>query len=332
MDARYWETLPGSALGCTLCHRHCVLAPGASGACRVRRNEDGLMALPFAGAVSATAVDPIEKKPLYHFLPGSSVFSVGYLGCNLFCPFCQNYHISQSTDMPVLKVSPAALAAQAYASGCPSIAHTYSEPLVHAEFVSECMDASHELGLANILVTNGHAGVQASRAVLENCDAVNVDIKTWDTQRYHSMLGGNLEMVRAFIELALDRGVHVEVTTLVVPALCDEPWQIEGIADYLASLSPDIAYHLSAYRPMYRYQKPATSLKLLASLATAAKSRLRFVYTWPECGDNDTHCPSCGSILVARDGWTVDTRGIRGDVCTSCGAVSAVKTHPGSRH
>lgn len=328
MDARFWEALPGGRLRCALCHRRCVLPDGAYGACRVRRNEGGGMVLPFAGAVSGIVIDPVEKKPLYHFLPGSRTYSVGYLGCNLGCPFCQNYHISQSVDAPASFLSPATLVEGALASGCPSISHTYSEPLVHAEFVSEALARGRAQGLYGILVTNGQAGPQAARAVLKLCDAANVDLKTWDGDAYKDMLGGNLATVRAFIELALDLGVHVEVTTLVVPGLSEQEPQIEGIARYLASLSPDIAYHLSAYRPMYRYRKAATPIKLLSRLASVARAHLRYVYAWPEIGDNDTRCPSCGSVLVARDGWNVDPRGLAGDACSSCGAPSPVKSAP----
>lgn len=329
--ARYFEAGEGGAFLCSLCHRRCRLVPGATGACRVRRNDGGAgdragPAVPFNGMASALAVDPIEKKPLYHFLPGSLSYSVGYVGCNLRCPFCQNYRISQSTDAPLERVTPELLVASARAARCLSIAHTYSEPIVHAEFVEAAMRAARDAGLASVLVTNGCAGPDAAAALLSACDAVNVDIKCWDEAFYRDELGGDLGAVMRFVETAVSYGVHVEATTLVIPGRNDDPRQIEGIASFLADLSPDIPLHVSAYRPMYRYTLPATPSATVRRLSALAAGRLRYVYPGNLVGERSvTACAACGAALVTRRGYAVDASGLKGDRCAACGTQSPLR-------
>ncbi|PKL26620.1 MAG: AmmeMemoRadiSam system radical SAM enzyme [Spirochaetae bacterium HGW-Spirochaetae-3] len=326
VEALYYEKEPGGFARCSLCPHRCRMAPGATGLCHVRRNDAGRISLPFYGDASALSVDPIEKKPLYHFFPGSSVYSIGYVGCNLHCPFCQNFGISQSTDAIVEHVTPAGLVAAAIRSGCPSIAHTYSEPVVHAEFVEQSMRAARAAGLRNVLVTNGYAGADAATALLSLCDAVNVDIKAWDREFYREELGGDLETVKEFVRMAYEFGVHVEATTLVIPGKNDEPDQVEGIADFLATLSPDIPLHLSAYRPMYRYSVPATPSATVHRLAEVAKRRLRYVYAGNVLGERSiTACRACGAVLVSRRGYSVDASGLDDSACASCGVDSPIK-------
>jgi len=321
IEASFWEAADGGSVRCGLCHHRCTIRPGRYGACRVRRNDGGRLVLPFHGAISGVAVDPIEKKPLYHFMPGTEVFSVGYVGCNLRCPFCQNYHISQSSDAVTERTTPAALVAAALRSGCPSIAHTYSEPVVHAEFVIAAMEEARKAGLSNVLVTNGCAEPAAARDLLDRCDAANVDLKAWDTAFYRDELGGDLDTVRAFIARAVSMGVHVEATTLVIPGKNDDDASMEGIAGFLAGLSPELPLHLSAYRPMYRYALPPTPPATLGRLAAVARRSLRHVYVGNVAGErNDTRCASCGAVLVARRGYAVDATGLRGSACASCGA------------
>lgn len=277
--------------------------------------------MPFHGAISSIAVDPIEKKPLYHFFPGSSVYSVGYVGCNLHCPFCQNHEISQSTTATVKYVTPMEIVVGAKASGCQAVAHTYSEPVVHAEFVIEAMRASRSAGLRSVLVTNGCARPEAAAGLLEYCDAVNVDLKAWDQDWYRNELGGDLDTVTSFITLAHRSGVHLEVTTLIVPGGNDDDTQIDGIAGFLAELSEHIPLHLSAYRPMYRYTTPATPTSTIRRLAGVAGRHLRFVYAGNLWGErNETLCPACGSVLVSREGYRVNTSGLQNGRCARCGS------------
>ncbi|HQK35252.1 MAG TPA: AmmeMemoRadiSam system radical SAM enzyme [Spirochaetales bacterium] len=278
VEAQYYETQPDGTVTCVLCPRRCVIKPGQSGICRVRKNEGGVLRLPYWGKVSALALDPIEKKPLYHFMPGTRTFSIGYVSCNLHCPFCQNYHISQTTNYPVETYTPEALVALARQSGCPSMSHTYSEPLIHAEFVSACCTLAHGAGLASILVTNGCINEAPAQDILAHTQAVNVDLKSWNVEWYEKELGGNRDTVCAFIALAKRMGVHVEVTTLVIPGKNDSEAEIASIARFLADIDAAIPLHLSAYHPMYRYTIPPTPPKTIYALEKVAKQYLSSVY------------------------------------------------------
>lgn len=321
---QFWQARGQSEAACHLCPHACILPPGQTGLCKIRQNEAGKLILPFYGAISSLAIDPIEKKPLHHFLPGSSVFSAGFLGCNLKCPFCQNWEISQAMDVQARRMSPSELVDAACRSGCPSIAYTYSEPLVHIEFVLESMRLAHDAGLRNVLVTNGCVGEAASREVLSLTDAVNVDLKCWSPEAYRRELGGDRDAVLAFIGLAASI-CHLEVTTLVVPGLSDSPEGIDSIAVFLAKLSPDIALHLSAYHPAWKHRLPPTSPALLGSLAVVARGYLRYVYIGNLAGEKaDTRCPACGATLVRRRGYDTEILGLikgeggRGSRCSSC--------------
>jgi pyruvate formate lyase activating enzyme len=309
---------------CALCPHRCRIAPGKSGVCHVRANDGGAPSLPYFGATTAMNLDPIEKKPLYHFRPGSRVFSVGFLGCNLRCPFCQNWEISQSVDAPVRRIEPDRLIDLAQESGAGTVAYTYSEPLVHAEYVIAASRRAKERRLANVLVTNGCVLEEPARALLADCDAANVDLKTFNAETYRRALGGDLETVMAFIRTAVERAVHVEITTLVVTGLNDSVEEIRRAGAFIASLSADIPYHLSAYRPEYRYREPPTDPALLSRCAAAAREHLRYVYVGNIRSDSaDTRCPGCGAIVVQRNGYAIDAAGLSVDdtgaaVCRSC--------------
>lgn len=313
--------LANGSVRCDLCHHRCVIAEGGVGLCKVRRNENRTITLPYYGRASALSVDPVEKKPLYHFLPGTYTYSIGYVGCNLWCPFCQNYAISQSVDAQTQRVTPESIVRSALDSGCPSVSHTYSEPLVHAEFVIESMKAAKAAGLRSVLVTNGCARSPAADEVLSACDAVNVDIKAWDPEMYRSELGGDLELVKDFITRAFRNGVHVEATTLVIPGKNDDDDQIDGIASFLSSLSPDLPLHISAYRPVYRYTIPATTASTIERLVGVAARHLGYVYAGNVWGETSTTtCRVCGATLVGRRGYSVDASGLDGNLCSHCGA------------
>ena len=277
-SALYFESHTDGSVRCTLCPHRCVIKKGQTGICRVRKNHDGVLVLPYWGKVSGIALDPIEKKPLYHFMSGTVTFSVGYVSCNFHCPFCQNYHISQTVNCPVQAFTPEALVAQAKNSGCPSMSHTYSEPLIHAEFVEACSKLAEDAGIASILVTNGCINKEPAEAILRHVQAVNVDLKSWNPEWYAHELGGDRETVCAFIELASKLNVHVEVTTLVIPGINDTEDEIDAIAGFLAGINADIPLHLSAYHPMYRYTKPPTPPATLYALEKTAKKHLNHIY------------------------------------------------------
>ena len=330
--ALHWEGREDGRVACYLCPHRCLLAPGKAGLCKVRRNEGGTLVLPYYGAISSLAIDPIEKKPLHHFLPGSAVFSAGFLGCNLHCPFCQNWEISQGVDVPARRMSPEGLVEAAQASRCPSIAYTYSEPLVHFEFVLESMRLAREAGLRNVLVTNGCIEAQPARELLALTDATNVDLKCWAADAYRAELGGDLAAVIDFLRIAA-ASCHLEVTTLVVPGLSDSPEGIGSISGFLAGLSPDIPLHLSAYRPAWRHRAQPTDTALLRSLALKAREKLRYVYVGNVIGEGaDTHCPSCGALVVRRRGYDTDLSGLvtrpggRLGACAACSAELPIVT------
>jgi pyruvate formate lyase activating enzyme len=284
------------------------------------------MALPFYGLASSLALDPIEKKPLHHFLPGSQVLSAGFLGCNMRCPFCQNWGISQ--DFPerpdfARALPPDALVAAALEARSPSVAYTYSEPSVHIEYLLEAMSAAREAGLKNVLVTNGCLSAGPARTLLEHCDAANVDLKTWSAELYEKRLGGSRDAVLEFIRIASGL-CHLEVTTLVVPGLSDSAEGIDSIARFLAGLSPSIPFHLSAYHPDWKEDSPPTPASLLDQLARQAREELSFVYMGNVSNRGaDTICPGCGTTVIRRRGYRTEPLALRrsgsAGLCSSCG-------------
>jgi len=322
-EAAYWRKLEGGAILCELCPHGCRIATGRSGLCKARRNEGGTMVLPFYGRISSLAIDPIEKKPLHHFLPGSAVFSAGFVGCNMRCPFCQNWRISQEMPASLEDFSPKTLVDAARRSTAPSIAYTYSEPVVHFEFVLAAMGAAREAGLKNVLVTNGCLEPGPASELLALTDAVNVDLKTWSTDAYERILGGKRDAVLEFIRIAHSL-CHLEATTLIVPGLSDSMEDMSAISTFLSGLSRDIPLHLSAYHPDWKHGAPPTSSSALESLARVARKELRYVYIGNIRGRGaDTICPSCGSTAISRWGYRVEKEGLAvsggSGRCASCG-------------
>jgi pyruvate formate lyase activating enzyme len=328
---RFFSDEDEGVIRCELCPRRCAIPKGRFGACGVRGSKNGKAIVPFYGFVSALAVDPVEKKPLYHFRPGSRILSIGFAGCNLRCPFCQNWHISQNTDIPGRRMKPGEVIAAALREDSAAIAYTYSEPLVHAEFLLDCMTLAHRHGIANALVTNGCANAAAAGEILALTDAANIDLKCFSAETYSEILGGGpengtMETVLAFIALALKKGVHVELTTLVVPGLNDSEQELERCADFIAGL-PETPWHLSAYHTDYRWNAPPTSGAFLRRAACRAREKLRYVYTGNiEDEANDTVCSRCGAVLVRRRGYRLDTTGLAPNAageqffrCAACG-------------
>jgi pyruvate formate lyase activating enzyme len=332
-------------LACGLCPHRCRLAPGKAGLCKVRKNEAGRLSLPFYGHATALAIDPIEKKPLYHFCPGETILSVGFTGCNLRCPFCQNWRISQGTDNPGKTISPAELIASVKDGGGGQIAYTYSEPLVHIEYLLEAMTLARKAGVANVLVSNGCVNAEPAAEIIPLLDAANIDLKCFSPETYAKTLGGDLETVKAFIAAAYGAGVHLEVTTLIVPGLNDSDAEFDTAADFLAALSAgtspeakqraremppllEIPWHLSAYHPDYRWDAPPTDAARLIALARRARKKMPYVYTGNISGGmTDTACPHCGKTLVSRQGYHIDTGGLAPDRedgyrCAYCGGTA----------
>lgn len=318
-EARWYERRSDGKTACLLCPHACVVLDTHTGVCGVRRNDGGTLVLPFYGRISSLAVDPIEKKPLYHFHPGSRILSAGFVGCSFHCKFCQNWQISQGTEAGTRFMAPEDLVAAARAEGSFAIAYTYSEPLVHAEYVIDTARLAHEAGLKNVLVSNGYLNPEPASDVLSLMDAANIDVKGFDEKFYRVETGGSLAEVQRFLRQAAGK-IHLEVTTLVVPTKNDDPAQIEGIASFVASLGQDIPLHLSAYHPDYKYSIPATPAPTIRDLAEIARRHLHFVYVGNVgAEESDTRCVSCGALLVRRVGYRVSVEGVRRGACAECG-------------
>ena len=267
---------------CSLCPHHCRLADGETGFCRARANEGGAIRCKNYGRLTSVALDPIEKKPLYHFHPGSFILSVGSFGCNLRCPFCQNYTISMADGQSETQdVTPAGLAALAHdlsrrPHGNIGVAFTYNEPLLSYEFIMDTAPLLHERGLSVVLVTNGMIAPAPLEALLPHVDAMNIDLKGWQPDFYRR-LGGDLAAVKHTIARAV-KSCHVEVTTLIIPGQNDSAGDMEEEARWLASLSPDLPLHISRYFPRWHENTPATPIETIERLAAIARKHLRYVH------------------------------------------------------
>jgi pyruvate formate lyase activating enzyme len=279
--ALFWRTGENGAVLCGLCPKACRIAEGAAGICGGRRNTGGELFAEGFGRVSSIALDPIEKKPLARFYPGSMILSVGGFGCNLRCPFCQNsaisleYGQSLQTAERLPPETLAALAQETVPRGNIGVAYTYNEPIVNIEYLLDCAALVREAGLKNVLVTNGYINPEPLRRLLENTDAMNIDLKGF-TEAFYAKLGGSLEPVKNTIELAHGR-CHVEVTTLLIPG--ENEADINPLAEWLASLSPEIPLHLSRFFPRHKYSgRQATPRESILEACETARKHLRYVY------------------------------------------------------
>ena len=266
---------------CEICPHHCRLAVGEVGRCRARINDGGKVTALNYGAITSIALDPIEKKPLYRFFPGSRILSVGSYGCNLSCPFCQNFEISMAdSTFPTRKITPeelAALVAELVPKKNIGVAFTYNEPFISYEFVRDTSALLKASGLKSVLVTNGTVAPAALKKILPLIDAMNIDLKSF-SQEIYTQLGGDFETVRRTIELAA-KACHVEVTTLIVPMMNDSPEDMNSEAAWLASISKDLPLHISRFFPRYKVtDRPPTPVKTIYELVDVAKRHLNFVY------------------------------------------------------
>ena len=275
--AKYWQA-SGNDVRCNLCPHFCVIQPGRTGRCRVRLNEGGALFSHNYGEVTSIALDPIEKKPLYHFFPGQMILSVGTWGCNLHCQFCQNWQIAHG-DPAFVATSPGKLAELAEEQGPLNIgvAFTYSEPVVWFEYVCDAAVAVRKRGLKNVLVTNGFINPEPFAELLPLMDAMNIDLKSFREPFYQDICGGELAAVKRTIVTAA-ASCHVEVTTLLIPGLNDGDEEIIELARWLASINPAIPLHLSRYFPRYQFELPATPVERLLRARGLAEQYLDNVY------------------------------------------------------
>ncbi len=306
---------------CTLCPKTCVIGSGNSGDCGVRLNIHDDLDLPYYGILSALNIDPIEKKPLYHFYPGAMIFSVGFYGCSFHCPFCQNFQISQyePSDLSNKYVSPEDLVQLVIKNKLSLLAFTYSEPLVHFEYVLKAARIAKKKNIKTVLVTNGYINRKPAKELLPFIDALNIDLKSFNNVFYENELGGSLKPVLDFIELAAEKS-HVEITTLIIPGKNDSKKEMRDISQFISSIDPSIPLHLSAYYPTFNYIIKSTPAATILHLKDIARESLKFVYPGNLSElDANTYCPVCGSLLIERHGYGITISGIHGGNCVNCG-------------
>lgn len=271
-----------TAVSCEICPHRCLLKEGQIGLCRARSNRDGKIHCDNYGLITSMALDPIEKKPLQNFFPGSYILSVGSFGCNLHCPFCQNYEISMADSSHSIStyVSPSSLVSKALAmmpKGNIGIAFTYNEPFIGYEYVYDCSVLAHNNDLKTVLVTNGYVNEEPLTALLPYVDAMNIDLKTFNSD-YYKRLGGNLEDVKRTITLSHPK-CHIEITTLIVPGENDTDDEMRQLSEWIAGISPDIPFHVSRFFPRYKMMdRKATNTDIVYHLADIARKALHFVY------------------------------------------------------
>ncbi len=303
--AAWWQPLPNGQAACRLCPIGCRLREGQTGPCRTRANRQGTMVPLHYGRIVSAGVDPIEKKPLYHFHPGRRILSVAAPGCNLHCQFCQNWTISQDGDARTTAASPDDLVRAALAEDSVGIAFTYSEPLVWFEFVRDTARLARENGLKNVLVTNGFLNSEPLAELLPWIDAANIDLKSMDPAFYRKVCKAQLPPVLAAIRQFHAAGVLLELTNLIIPGYNDSDGQLAGLVDFVADLDAEIPLHFSAYHPAWKMAAPATPTATLLRAHTLATRKLSWVYLGNAATEvgRDTVCPDCGTVLVDRRGY-----------------------------
>jgi len=326
-EAMLCRALPDGKVHCYLCHHQCQIASSKFGFCGVRQNTEGKLFTHVYGEAIAAHVDPIEKKPLYHFLPGTKSFSIATIGCNFHCPFCQNWQISQASkrkkkSLSGYKLSPKEIISQAKSHGCQSISYTYTEPTIFFEYAYDTSKLASEEGLANVFVTNGYMTSEALETISPYLDACNVDLKSFREGFYKEVCKGHLQPVLDSIRLMKKLNIWVEVTTLVIPDENDSEEELSLIAKFIAEVDPDIPWHISRFHPDYKItNKGATPLDTLRKAFSIGKKQgLRYIYIGNIIGESeDTLCPYCERIIIQRQGFFIGYLKIKDSLCPFCG-------------
>lgn len=320
--ASWWTPDDGGAVRCELCPHECKIADGRRGVCGVRENRGGTLFALTYGRIASAHVDPIEKKPLYHFHPGRQILSIGSVGCNFRCGFCQNHQLvagdPQRNAEPVAIASLVEAARRDHSVG---IAYTYNEPFIQAEFLLDAAKEVRAAGMKNVVVTNGFVNLEPLAELLPFIDALNIDLKSADPTLYRSACGGALDPIVATIRNCVDADVHVEVTTLLVTGRNDSDDAIRAVVDIIASIDPGIPLHISRYFPCHLFTEPPTPIERLIAARLIASERLRHVYVGNADvpGASDTVCPACSATVVKRRGYSIDASGLHEASCRACG-------------
>jgi len=312
----------GERIVCQLCRHYCQLTEGQVGICGVNKNENGVLKNLVYSKVSALNIDPIEKKPLYHFLPGSTALSLGTVGCNFQCPFCQNWQISQTSNLDTsTEVSPEKLVALAREHGCQSMAYTYNEPTVFYPFAKDVAALASTYGIKNIFVSNGLETAEVIEDMQGVIDGFNIDLKSFDPEYYKKYLKGSLDGVLDTLKLLVQKGFWVEVTTLIVPGDNDSDEELHQIAGFIAdNLGVSVPWHISAFSPNYKVEDGEyTPLSTLQRAKEIGESHgLHYIYMGNVQGDSNTYCPQCHTVLIERQGYRVTENRLDEGRCPGC--------------
>lgn len=327
-EAQLYEKYPEAKVRCNLCAHRCTIQNGRRGLCGVRENREGTLISLVYGKIIAEHVDPIEKKPLFHFLPGSKTFSIGSVGCNFHCRHCQNADISQYPqehhgEIVGASRAPQEIVRKAVKAGCTSIAYTYNEPTIFMEFAHDTAIIAREHGLKNVFVSNGYMTPEATDWISPYLDAINIDIKGFSDTFYKEICKARLAPVLESVQRMHDRGVWIEVTTLVIPGLNDSDEEFKKIADFIASVDPEIPWHVTQFYPTYlmtdRGRTPAATLRRARTIGK--REGLQHVYEGniPGTGDENTYCPECGALCITRHGFQIVSQNMTKGRCPECG-------------
>ena len=330
-EALLYQKLDGDKVRCQLCAHYCVTANGKKGVCHVRENRDGTLYTLVYGRTITQNVDPIEKKPLYHFYPGSQAFSIGTPGCNMHCDWCQNWEISQMPReqhfIAGYELSPADLVSAAKKSACRSIAYTYTEPTIFFEYSYDTARLAREAGIANVYVSNGYMSPEMLELFHPWLDAANIDLKTFRDETYRKYTGAGLQPVLDSLKKIHDYGIWIEVTTLVIPGVNDDPQELREIAEFIAAeLGTETPWHVSRFYPQYKMSQtpptPPDTLYRAGEIGRAAGLKYVYLGNLPE--ETATCCPACGKVLIRRGGFGISSNQVDGKgCCPDCGETTA---------
>ncbi len=330
VEARYYKKLDNRKIQCQLCPRECVIDDLERGYCGVRENQNGTYYTLVYGKPCSANVDPIEKKPLSHFLPGTLAFSIATAGCNVFCKFCQNWEISQSRPEQIRNydMSPTKVADLADVYQCKSIAYTYTEPVIFTEYMYDSAVKGREKGIKSVMISNGYIKPEPMRDLVEVLDAVKIDLKAFTERFYKELVSGELRPVLDTLVLLKHNNMWTEIVYLVIPGQNDDPNELSEMCKWIASeLGPETPVHFSRFHPQYRLKNvPSTPIKTLQTARQIGiDSGLQFVYTGNIPGDKgeNTYCPDCGKLLIGRKGFKVTENHMHDGNCAYCGQAIA---------
>jgi pyruvate formate lyase activating enzyme len=324
IEAKFYEKKE-DVLICNLCPHHCKISEGKTGICDVRKNDGGKLFSLNYSEVTAFGLDPIEKKPLFHFKPGEEILSLGTWGCNLSCPFCQNFEISQTKpiDKKILKPSEIVELLKKYKVN--GVAYTYSEPVVWFEYVLETskLIKKENENYYNVMVTNGFIEKEPLNELIPFIDAFNIDLKTFDDRIYKRDLKGDLDNIKENIRLLHEKNKHIEITTLIVPGISNDLKMLENEFNFISEVSKSIPLHSSRYYPRYKYDQIPTDIGVMKEVYHLAKKYLDHVYLGNVWNTNyeSTYCSNCGEILIERNGYNIDIKNLdKNGGCIKCGS------------